>query len=88
MTLAILDDLQLLGDVAALEGRVVGLPALRQEDGQGVLVAIEGEVLSDEFVDDEILIGEIGAIGRRIVEGTKDLSTDPRSDLGQDSPFL
>ena len=53
-----------------------------------MLVAIEGEVLSDEFVDDEILIGEIGAIGRRIVEGTKDLSADPGSDLGQDSPFL
>ena len=81
LTLAILNDLELFGDVAPLEGRRVGLSAFGQEDGQGMLIPVEGKILPNELINDEILIGEIGTIGRRIVEGTKDLSPNPRPDL-------
>ena len=64
------------------------MSAFWQEDCEGVLVAVEGEILPDEFVNDEILIRQIWATGRGIIESAKDLSSDSRSYLREDSAFF
>jgi len=46
-----------------------------------VLVSIEGEVLSDELIDDEILVGEVRSVGWYIVESTENLCAYSGSDL-------
>lgn len=88
LAFSILNDLQLFGDVTPLEGRSVGLSTLRQKDSKSMLIPIEGKILSYQFIDDEILIGEIWSVGRRIIESTKYFSSDPRTDLRQYSPFF
>jgi hypothetical protein len=52
----VLNDLQLPGDVSPFERRVLGLAAFGKENCEGVLIAVENKVLSDEFVDDEVLV--------------------------------
>ena len=66
----------------------MGLAALGEEDCEGVLVAVEEEILPDELVDDEVLVGEVGPAGRGVVEGREDLGADAGADLGQDSPLF
>ncbi len=46
-----------------------------------MLIAVESQVLPDELVDDQILIGEIRTVGRRVIESTEDLSSYPGPDL-------
>lgn len=41
-----------------------------------MLVAVKLEILSNEFVDDEILIGEVRPVGRSVVESAENLSSD------------
>jgi hypothetical protein len=53
-----------------------------------VLVSVEGEVLSDEFIDDEVFIGEFGSCGGGIVEGAEDLCSDFGPNLGKHAPFF
>lgn len=53
-----------------------------------MLIAIEGQVLSDELIDDEILVGQIGSWGWCIVEGAKNLSSYFGSDLWEYSSFF
>ena len=56
MAFPVLYNLQLPGDVPSLERRVLRLTAFRQKDCQSVLISVECEVLSDQFVDDEVLV--------------------------------
>lgn len=88
LALLVLDDLQLPGDLGPVEGTDRWLPRLRQEHRERVLVAVEDEVLPDEFVDDQVFIGEFGSVDPVAVEGAEYLRPDLGSDLGQDSPFL
>jgi len=64
------------------------LPAFRQKYCKRVLVAVESQIFSDEFIYDEILVREIGSRGRCIVKSAKNFSSDFGSDLGEHSPFF
>ena len=88
MTLPILHYFQLLCYVVSLKRGVHGLPAFRQKYCKCVLVAVESQIFSDEFIYDEILVREIGSRGRCIVKSAKNFSSDFGSDLGEHSPFF
>lgn len=53
-----------------------------------MLVSVECEVLSDEFVDDEVFVGEVGPGGRGIVEGAEYFCPDFGPDLSKNSSFF
>jgi len=53
-----------------------------------VLISVKSQILSDEFIYDEILVGEIGSGGRCIVEGAKNLSSNFGSDLREHSSLF
>ena len=88
MTFSVLNYLQLPRDVGAVERWGLRLSALREEDGESVLVSVEGEILSYQFIDYQVLIGEVGPVGWRIVEGAENFSSYTCSDLREHSPFF
>lgn len=51
-------------------------------------IAIELQVISDQFVDDHVLIGELGFTCRVVVEGVEDLRTNFGPHLGKYSSLL
>lgn len=53
-----------------------------------MLVSVEGEILSDQLIDDEVLIGEVGSVGRRIIERAENFGSNARSDLREYSSFF
>ena len=53
-----------------------------------MLIAVKPEILPDEFIDDEIFIGEVRARRRTVVECSKNLGSDPGAYLAHDSLFL
>lgn len=67
LTLLVLNDFQLMGDVRSVKRRALGLSCLWQKYSQGVLVPVELQILSNEFVDDEVFVREVGPVGRSVV---------------------
>ena len=64
------------------------MSCLRQKYCESVGVSIELEVVSDELIDNHILVGELRLGGWIIVESVENLCADSGSNLGEDTPFF
>ena len=53
-----------------------------------MLIAVESKVFPDEFIDDQVLVGEVRSAGGVIVEGTENFSPNFSSNLREDSSLL
>ena len=51
-------------------------------------VVVEDEIFLDEFVDDEILMGDGGLIGGLIIEGVENFGAKLGSEVGEDTSLL
>ncbi len=77
-----------MSDVGSVEWRVLRLACFWQKHSQRVLVAVELQILSDQFVYDKVFIGQIRSVGRSVVQGTENLGSDLGPDLRQDSSLF
>lgn len=53
-----------------------------------MLVAVELQILSNEFIYDEVFVGQVGSAGRGVIKSAKDLGSDFGPDLGQNSSLF
>lgn len=53
-----------------------------------MLVAVEGQVLPDELIDDQVLIRQIWPVGWRIIQSAENFSSYSSSNLREYSAFF